>query len=240
VRTRLLTALAALVLAIVGGFLVSAYVQGADQRALAGAKTVEILVVNEPVPAGTPTEQLAQYLTVKALPASVVAAGALSDLSTVGGKVTAVDLVPTEQLLESRLVAADERTIDGAVPVPEGLQEVTVPLAPDRVLGGTIRAGDTVGIFVTMVQNERDTTHLLFHKVLVTNVQGAPALPAEGTDALTAPVPTAPMYITFARNSADAEKIVFATQYGSIWLSREPEGADETGTRMVTRDGFFQ
>jgi pilus assembly protein CpaB len=45
VRRRLLAAFAALVLLVTGTLVLLAYVRGADSRALAGTRTVEVMVV---------------------------------------------------------------------------------------------------------------------------------------------------------------------------------------------------
>ena len=45
-RRRLLAAFAALVLLVAGSLVLLAYVRGADARALAGARPVEVLVVD--------------------------------------------------------------------------------------------------------------------------------------------------------------------------------------------------
>ena len=58
-RRRLLAAFAALVLLVVGTAVLVAYVRGADARALAGARTVEVLVVDELIPEGTSGRALA-------------------------------------------------------------------------------------------------------------------------------------------------------------------------------------
>ena len=58
-------------------------------------------------------------------------------------------LEPGEQLLASRLVDPSQRVTPGAVQVPDGMQEVTVLLPPESVVGGTLRAGDLVGLYVT-------------------------------------------------------------------------------------------
>lgn len=60
-KARLLSAVAALILAVIGGVLVTSYVQSADQRALAGTATGQILIVVTPVPAGTPVDKLPEY-----------------------------------------------------------------------------------------------------------------------------------------------------------------------------------
>jgi pilus assembly protein CpaB len=47
------------------------------------------------------------------------------------------------------------------------------------------------------------------------------------------PDPTTSLLVTLALSAADAEKIVFAAEFGSIWLSHEPSTADESGTDIV-------
>ena len=60
-RRRLLAAFAALVLLVAGSLVLLAYVRGADARALAGARSVEVLVVEQLIPAGTAGDELAGW-----------------------------------------------------------------------------------------------------------------------------------------------------------------------------------
>jgi pilus assembly protein CpaB len=117
-KIRLLAALTALVLAVLGAVLINGYVQGADARALAGVRTEDVLVVVKPVPAGTAVDDLAASVQTKAVPATAVATGALTRLDASKGTVTSVDLVPGEQLLKSRLVAPSAVQKTGTVAVP--------------------------------------------------------------------------------------------------------------------------
>lgn len=240
-KIRLLSALAALILALIGAVLIASYVQGADQRALAGTKTRQVLVVDKPVTAGTPVSELAASLQVKAIPIAAIADGAMTSLANASNTVTAVNLVPGEQLLRSRLVNPNTLQSPGTVPAPKGLQEVTVQLGPDRTVGARIKAGDTVGIFISFASSGTTPamTHLVFQKVLVTNVQGAPVQPTSGSNS-TAAAPTGSMLITFAVSAANAEKIIFSAQNGSIWLSSEPASAAESSTSGATQDNIFQ
>ena len=59
-KRRLLAALTALLLAVVGGVMLLAYVSAADQRAIAGLAPARVLVVTEAVPEGATAAQLAQ------------------------------------------------------------------------------------------------------------------------------------------------------------------------------------
>ena len=242
-KVRLLAGLAALILAIAGTAVLVGYVQGADARARQGTAMAEVFVVSADVPAGTPGEQLGEYLERKEVPATDVTPGGVTDLGSLTGRVTAARLLPGEQLLDARFVDPQSLETPGTVPAPDGMHEVTVQLGPDRVLGGQLTAGDTVGVFVSFdsgTDSGGPETHLLFHKVLITTIQGAPVVDeATAASSSAPPVPAGSLLITFAQSPADAEKTVFAAQFGTIWLSKESAEADEDGTRVVTQNGFF-
>ena len=250
-KVRILAAAAAVLLAITGAAALANYVAGADQRALQGAKAVQVYTVREPVPAGTAAEKLPELAGQQAIPANAVAAGAITDLAQIAGMVPSTDLVPGEQLLASRFVdpAALKETNPGQVPVPAGMQEVTIQLEPQRVLGGQLVAGDTVGVLFSFADGTTGgpagpITHLQMHKVLVMTVQGVPAAaePSTGSgQAGSAPaVPAGSVLVTLARTAPDVEKIVYAAEHGKIWLSKQNSAATETGTQELNRDGVFK
>jgi pilus assembly protein CpaB len=257
VKSRLLAGVVAVLLAIVGAVIVVTYAQGADQRAVRDLNPVGVLVVTKAVPAGSSAETLKAAVALQQLPGTAVAKTALNTLDGSGGKVTSADLVPGEQLLAERLISPEELKSSGSVPVPAGLQEVSFQLEPQRVVGGRLVPGDHVGIFITMrgggveSKPEKETTQLSIHKVLVTAVQRAPegtaAKPA-ATDA-TAPdprdvnLPTGSLMITVAVNDVNAGKIVFASElpdFASIWLSREPLDAQDSGPRIMIRPDVYK
>jgi pilus assembly protein CpaB len=243
-KSRLLAAIAAVALAGIGVFLVLSYAQGADTRAMQQLEPVDTLVVIEAVPAGTPVEALADFLTLKALPSANVPGSALRSLKGTGGQVTAADLVPGEPLVSERLVDAAELTAPGSVPVPEGLQEVTFALDPQRVVGGKVAAGDTVGIFGSFdsgalpADPSQPTTQQVFHKVLVTSVQRAEAASAEpvGADVL----PSGTMLATVAVSDEDATRLIFVGEFGRMWLTKEPDTATEGNSPVVRKDTVLQ
>lgn len=250
----MLAVLVALLLAVTGAILIATYVQNADTRAQHGLEPSNVLIVQEHIPAGTPVKDLASFLEVQPLPSSAIAAQALGDLSDQSGKVTAVNLEAGEQLLSSRLVDPKELIIPGSAPVPEGLQEITIQLEPQRIVGGKISAGDTVGFFVSFdgVNSEADTsksktpidaeegstTKMVFHKVLVTGVQRAEAA-VEGDDSGTA-LPSGAMLVTLACDDVDATKIVFSAEYGTIWLTKEPAEAEESAPIVVDKSEVYR
>lgn len=243
-KVRVLAAVAAVVLALVGSLLVAGYVNAADERALQGLETQEVYVVDSEVPAETPVAELEQHLRKQALPLTAVAADAVSDLQEFEGRVTAVPLKPGEQLLGSRLVTLQSLQEPGRVAVPKGLQEVTVQLSADRVVGGQLKAGESVGLFASFDKGPGDkpATEMVFHRVLVVSVQGAPTAPKEGaeeTEAGSAPVPENALLVTLAQDAADAEKTVFAAEFGTLWLSKTSPDAkwNDDGASM---EDFFR
>ncbi|GAA2147010.1 hypothetical protein GCM10009825_41050 [Arthrobacter humicola] len=241
-KSRLLAGIAALVLAVIGAIVVVSYAQGADARAVQGLDPQDVLVVAKAVPAGTTVEALQPFLATEKLPGTAVAKSALSNLDGLAGKVTAVDLLPGEQLVAERLIAPENLKASGAVEVPKGLQEVSFQLEPQRVVGGRIEAGDHIGIFINLdnggleAKPDKQTTQLTVHKVLVTSVQRAPSAapspqpsPGSTAPAQDTSLPTGSLLLTVAVNDVDAAKIVYAAEFAKIWLSKEPLDATDSG-----------
>ncbi|MCK6208947.1 hypothetical protein KZX45_00110 [Georgenia sp. EYE_87] len=263
-----MAAIAAVLLAVVGGAVLFGYVAQADARAVAALEPVEVLVVSAPISEGTGADALTDSVTTETIPGSAVAPGALTSLDDVTGMVTAGELVPGEQLVSHRFVTTEVAASRTEVEVPAGLHQVTVQLDPVRVLGGHLTEGDAVGVFISLPAESAESedeeaaaapgsagnqTHLVLHRALVTRVQGAvapapeadsdEAAPAAATEAAQAPaeaVPTSQIMVTLALNAPDAEKLVYAAEFASIWLSLEDDEAIADGTRAVTRENVFQ
>jgi pilus assembly protein CpaB len=178
------------------------------------------------------------------LPAKAAVAGRVTDLSSLTGRVATVDLQPGEQLLSSRFASPDSLQAPGTVAVPAGAQEISVLLEPQRAVGGRLAAGDTVGVLVSLkFEDGTSASHAVLHGVLVTQVQGAPA-PADAADdpetaSAGAAAPSASLMVTLALSAAQAEAVVFGIEHGTLWLSLEPEGADVSGTDVITQGNIY-
>ncbi|VXB66262.1 Flp pilus assembly protein RcpC/CpaB [Arthrobacter sp. 9AX] len=246
-KSRLLAGTAAVALALVGALLIVFYAQGADQRALRTLETVDVLVVKTAIPAGTSIDAIAASLVTEKVPAAGVAKSALSNLDDKAGTVAAVDLIPGEQLLAERLVPPAETADAKSTKVPAGFQEVSFQLEPQRVAGGRIKAGDHVGIALSFKDGAykadpaTPTTQLTLRKVLVTVVQSAASAekPAEGESQDTA-LPQGAFMITVAVNDIDANKIIFASEFGSLWLTKEPIDAQDNGPRIERKEVVYK
>ncbi|MDP8928142.1 MAG: RcpC/CpaB family pilus assembly protein [Actinomycetota bacterium] len=245
---RILSAAVAVLLATIGTLTLVAWAKGAEGRALAGVQAVEVLVVREQIAKGTKGEDLGPRVAAEQVPAKVQAAGAVKSTDELKGKVALVDLVPGEQLVASRFGTAEVLAAQSGVPIPPGLHVVTISLEPQRAVGGELKPGSTVG-FVASFQSgdgagQKETTHFTLHKVLVTNVQGEqlPADKKKGEDGEETrnQAPNGNLLVTLAVDAPSVERVVFAAEFGLVWLTVEPAEAPEDGTKLVTRDNIYQ
>ena len=230
---RLIAGIAALVLAVLAALLVFTYVSNADRRAMSEMTPTEVFVVAEQIPAGTPAESLADFLTVEEIPAAAVVPGGVTDLNQVAGQVTTTALEPGEQLLMARFVSPEEYEGTEDFSVPEGFHQLSIALPTSHVIGGKLSPGDTVGFFVS---GREELTHLRLHKVLVTDVRGAVTTVVQDDGTETTQPAADIVMVTLAVSAADAELVVNAAEFHSIWLSLEPPEAPNppgAGTRVV-------
>lgn len=278
---RVVGAVAAILLAAVGTFVLVAYVRGAEERALEGEQSVSVLVVSESIEKGTPVSDIADRVKAELVPAKVQTAGTVEDLSELEGTVAAVDLLPGDQIVASRFIAPSAFQAARPVEVPEGLLEVTVSLNPERAFGGQVTPGDTVAIVASfdpfqldgleptflepgeegaltevsaetsedrVVRTSPNTSHILLHKVLVTNVQVeqlpvSPQTQASSEDETPSYTPdlapTGNLLISLAMTAPDIERLVFTAEFGHIWLARQPVSSPDGDTFIQTRGSVY-
>ncbi len=232
-RQKLIGIVASVVLAGVGTGLLVTYVRSAEDRALEGEKRVSVLVVTDTIPKGTKAEDIAGKVKTEQVPTKVMANGAIATLGPIAGRVSAVDLLPGEQLVSTRFATPSAASAKTTAP-PASLQ-VTVALDAVRALGGRVREGDSVGVLMSF--DDPETTHLVLQKVPVTDVRTAEGAPVTGTVANTSATPVGSFLVTLALDAPSVEKVVFAAEHGRLWLSWEPKEANEGGTKVQTKNG---
>lgn len=246
-KRRMLGIVASLVLATFGTVVLVGYVQSAHDRAAAGEPTAAVVVATKAIARGTKAAELEGLVKTKHVPVSAKAEGAVAGLAELAGQVAATDLLPGEQLLTARFAAAETLGRKG---VPPGLLEVTVQLDPARALGGALKPGDTVAVVASFgpfdpeaagiaedpaAKRTPNTTKVILNKVLVTNVQTSDAKviaqasksddSKEDNAAAPKPSPSGEFLVTLALDAASVERVVFAAEYGALWLSAEPADA---------------
>lgn len=149
---RLIAAVAALALAAVGIMLVINYANRADARALAGQETVDVLVATDQVIQGTPASEASATLELRPIPRVYVMQGAVDSVADLDDRVAGLQILPDQQITGDMFVSPDELRRQGAFVLPEeaeDLHQLTIDITNVRALGGSIAAGDHVGIFGT-------------------------------------------------------------------------------------------
>lgn len=218
---RIVAALAAVVLAAVGAWVILAYVKGADARAQAAEALTPVYVVGQDVPTGTPAAELAGAVSMQQVPTRLLAQGAVTDLSSLDGLVTTTELMPGDQLLAARFAAPDARRSDGSVPAPAGTEEVSLALEGQRAVGGVLTPGDLVGVFGTHpTVNDGPDVSFALDGVLVSRVV-AP------TDA------SGVWVVTLAVDPAQAADVAAAQAAGNTYLTLQQPGTAASSATSV-------
>jgi pilus assembly protein CpaB len=250
-RIRIIGAIIAVLLAVAGTLAVVLYVQGADQRAARGAQLVSVYVVKDAIAQGASGKSIHDHIEVLRIARNAAQPEPVTSLAEIDDKVAAVDLLPGEQLVLGRFVDPATLAQRGEVPVPKGLQQVTLALPVERVVGGSVAAGSHVGIVVTVAGIAPDgtisspTTKFAFENVLVTKVQSGDSYTAP-SDNSTANKATSVsvLMVTFAANTPDVERLIWAAEQQSqqkagIWLTLQTDGTDRSGSTAVSGSNVF-
>ncbi len=194
-RRRVIGIVVAALLAVAGVTALVTYVQSAKDSAVAKEALVPVYMVDKMIPKGADAATIKASVSVEQVPARLKQPGAITDLNAVGTQVAGSDIQPGDQLIAARLVAKTESA------VPAGKVEVSATLEPERAVGGVLKTGDTVGVYLsfdpfkldaagepsleppanpdtttsststTEAKRTPNMTRLEFQHVLVTNVQ---------------------------------------------------------------------
>lgn len=241
-RTKIIVLVVAVLLGLAAAYAAVNYIEGARSTIEAGEQPVQVLVAQQDLPAGLPSEELVdnEYVVLVEIPRRFVADGAVSSTAVIAGKLLTVPLTKGEQITEARFSLPTEAGLSFAV--PEDFVAVAVNNNASRGVAGLIRPGDSVVVYATFAPSgglEEAVTKLMLPKARVLAVgastssldETAAEETNDGAGGLTgtraAERAEAPSTITLALSTADAEKIVFAEEQGSIWLALLGPGTTE-------------
>ena len=242
---RLVAAFVAAALALVAFVSIFLYVKNADVRALNGVVAKDVYVVVNPITKGTLAENLGSNIQLTQVPAKAVPDQAVYDLAEIQSRAASVDLVAGEVLLTSRFVDPAVAAQD-AVAVPKGMEQMSILVKPEQIRGGIVRAGETIGVVVTVKLKDPTTVNLpgtgtvafddnitkqILNKVLVTRVQGGavPVTDASGSSTL----PAGSVMVTVALNTSDIEKVSWGQSAGTLVLTVENKDTDDSSSQYT-------
>jgi pilus assembly protein CpaB len=252
-QSRVLAILIAVVLAVVATVALVVYVNAADDRAKANLDPVRVWVADKPITAGTSgvnakNNGLIREVTV---PRSSAVDGAVRALSQIETKRAEVNIVPGEQLLQSRWVNPEEVTGRRLLPIPEDHQALSIGLDLTKQVAGFVTPGDSVSMVLSMKRPRPGGAAVDSSQFLLQNIQvlavGATALSnassqggggrvnqGRGSQNLTA--------VTLSIPEDKVVKVVYAAEYGSIYLTLmpsqaedAPDGADVTADNVISK-----
>ncbi len=239
---RIISTIAAIVLAAVAGVLVWKYVTNADQRAEHNKGFVTALVARDRIARGTVFDQILAdklFATTRiprdSLPPDrIVPAADQALLNQFKGRVAATDIFPGTLVVSDEFVAASQivSTVSGSI--PKGHEAITVSLDAQHAVGGFVTPGDKVNVIVNLpVQggppnnaNHRVTAFLMPGlKVLAvgaTTVVPQSGIGGTGVTTTTQAQAQPPSLITLLVTPRQAEQIVQGTTLGTVTLSLNP------------------
>jgi pilus assembly protein CpaB len=230
-QSRVLAILVAVVLALVATAALVVYVNGADRRAISDQEPVRVWVAAKPIKAGTSgvnarNQRLIEQVEV---PRRSVIEGSVRSLTQIQNRYAAVDLVQGEQLLLRRWVGAEDVAGRRLLQIPADHQALSIGVDLTRQVAGFVTPGDSVSMVLSMPRGGTDRSQFLLQNIQVLAV-GATALSntsAQGggrinqgrnSQNLTA--------VTLAVPENHVERVVFAAEHGSIYLTLMPPNAE--------------
>lgn len=222
-RRTVLLIVAALIAAL-GTFLVFLYVQGADSRAQADQKPVEVLQAVTQINPGETLQQAqaAGKLQLGKVPASQVLTGAVNSIGTLGSEVALSTIFPKEQIVAGKFGSAGDQS---TLTIPDGSIAISVNLSDTGRVAGFVSPGANVAIFASSSGDTSgsgtaagDGIRILLPKVQVIAV-GTTTVVSKTTTTATGDQTTEQLpktLFTLAVNQVDAEKIMYATSQGEL------------------------
>jgi pilus assembly protein CpaB len=252
-QSRVLAIIIAVVLALVATTALVFYVNGADRRAISDQSPVVVWVASKPIKTGTSglSARNAGLIKRVEVPGKNAVDGRVRALAQIEDRFAAFDIVPGEQLLLERWVGAADVSGRRLLPIPPDHQAISIELDLARQVAGFVTPGDTVSLFLSMKSARQGADPVDHTGYLLQNIQvlavGATALAnataqggggrvnqGRGTQTLTA--------VTLAiETGRDAERVVFAAEHGSIYLSLLPrDSAPATGSDGVDADSVYR
>jgi pilus assembly protein CpaB len=244
--SRIVAVIVAVALGVAAWLLAVNYLNGQQQRITAGAQLVTVLVAKQDLPTGmTADEMLSKgYVAQEQIPRQYVAGSAVSSLAALQGKVAAQPISKDEQIADTMFKYAAD--VGLASSTPKGYVAVSMPYDAARGVGTLLRPGDSVAVFGTFASGATigiggAVTKLVLPKVKVLAI-GA-ALAAQAAEAqsgsnsggiLSAGQSGSAGTVTLAVTPADAEKLVFTLENGTVWLGLfSPTDPDTPNTSGV-------
>jgi pilus assembly protein CpaB len=221
----------AFVLAGTATMVVYLYLLGV-QRQSSGGELMTVVVSERDVPAGTELNELIDEgaVTTRSVPRSALVSGAITDLADLKGRESSAAIAAGEQITTARL-RGSQQLPGGSLGIPDGFQALTLPLEAPRLAGGSVQRSDHVTIYGTFsnIASQQGSAPAS----TVTLVADVEVLRMSSPTEQTGGSSASNQWITLALKPRDAQKVVFAQEQGTVWMSLLPPDQRGVSTKPV-------
>lgn len=218
--------------ALMAAFLLLLYLNQYRDSVAADSEPVTVLVANKLIEKGMPGDVvgLKRLFASEQAPKNQVREGAITDPSTLRGRVAVEDIYPGQQLTVADFGGSTQGI--GAQLAGKN-RAIAIPLDSARGMTGKVEAGDRVDVFASLFL--RGATGAQGRPVLKVLAQNALVLdaPASGSTGVGAANQTANVVLRVNRDQA--AQMAFAVDYGKVWIILRPRaGSRPTKPGAVT------
>jgi pilus assembly protein CpaB len=232
---RVLILVIAVALAGLTAFLTFHYANTADERAFKGAQLVEVFMVKRDIPKGFPGEKAIDegYIGKESIPRKFFPAKAVTNAQSLRGQVALSALSAGVPVVEGSFVEPRVAQESFAQRLEKGMEAVTLSISDVQGVARLVVPGDHVNLMLTTdkqgagaVAGDKETQFVLQNvEVLAvgnsTQLQPGEAIKAADVQAGQAKTVDSGL-MTFAVPGLDAERVVNASEVGSIHLTLVP------------------
>lgn len=235
--TRRGTIILGVAAAVVAAIVLLVYLNQYRNNVNSGAQPVSVLVAKSLIPKGTPGDVVgtSAEFQVASIPRDQVKQGAFVDPKSLTGRVAAADVFPGQQITAADFVLGNANAITQKLARDQ--RAVQISLGAPAALGGQLAAGDRVDIWVGVNMatsgGGKPVVRQVMQNVLVLAAggSGGGGIGGGGGGGGNVTLRVAP---------AQAGKLIFASQNGSIWLVLRPTTGSSVGPPLqVTAESLL-
>ena len=227
---RVLILVIAVALAGLTAFLTFHYASSADERAFKGQQLVSVYLVKKDIPKGFPGEKALDegYIARDSIPRKYFPAKAIANVQALRGEVALAPLSAGVPVVEGSFVEPRLAQESFAQRLDKGMQAVTLAVSDVEGVARLVVPGDHVNLMLTTDKAAGKETKMVIQHVEVLAVgnsttlePGETAVQAQNVQAGQAKTVDSGL-MTFSVPGIDAERVVDASQVGSIHLTLVP------------------
>jgi pilus assembly protein CpaB len=236
-------------LALVAAGLVFFYTRGAEQRAIQDQQPTTVLVSTGTIPRGMSLgEAVSGGLAEQSqVPASMTPTGAITAVTPENQDLLSLSDINAGQILLSTNFIAELPDVS-PVAIPDGLIAISVSLDDVQKVGNFLRPGAEVVVFdsYSNIPAGTDaalatadlTTRVLVDRAIVLGIGDTASTQQTSSDGTTT-APPASTLITIGVDQAEAEKVIQASQTGSLFFGLLGDGTEIVKSNGTTAGNLF-